>query len=111
MNRQLLLIVGGALGAFLIAMVGVSAHTGGLPILNLAGVHQTHSGDTASGARTEPSDSPEASPNSEPTEMSEPTPTAKPTSEPTETPDEDDMPRATSSPMSSSDEGGGGSGD
>jgi hypothetical protein len=89
MKRPVALIVGGAVGAFLIAMVGVSAQTGGLN-LNLAGTQQARHGDDASGARTEPKESPEASPKPEPSEKPEPTPTAKPTAKPTEAPDEDD---------------------
>ena len=83
-------IVGGALGAVLIAAIGVSAHTTNLPVLTLIGVQQSHSSDEASGARTEPSEKPEAKPTAEPTEKPEPTPTATPSTEPTEPPDENE---------------------
>ena len=89
MKRPLSLIVGGAIGAFLIAMVGVSAHTAGLPLLSLTGAQQSHHSEEASGSRTEPKESPEASPKPEPSEKPEPTPTAKPTPQP-EVDDEND---------------------
>jgi len=99
MKRPLSLIVGGAVGAFLIAAIGVSASNAGLPLLRLAGVQQTHHGDEASGARTEPTESPEPSekPESSPTSK----PKASPTAEPSEQPDEDDMSEASASPSSS----------
>ncbi len=100
MNRQLSLIVFGAVGAFLIAMVGVSAHTGSLsPFFNFVGVQHSQTSDEASGARTEPSEKPETSPESEPTEKPEPTPTATSTPSTDTEPDEDDMTLAT--PMTS----------
>ena len=108
---SLTLIVAGALGAFLIAMVGVSAHSGGL--LNFAGVHQTISDDRASSARTEspkPSEKPEATPTSQPLSIS----TAKPTQTPeTNDEDSDDMPYAmpASTPYCEDECGSGGGGD
>jgi hypothetical protein len=79
MKRPVVLIVGAAAGALLVAAVGASAHTG-LSLTRLVGVHSAVSGEDASGARTEspePSESPEASE----------TPEASPTAEPTETPE------------------------
>ncbi len=95
MKRPVVLIVGAAAGALLIAAVGASAHSG--LFLTPVGVHQGFSGDEASGARTEspePTESPEASPTAEPTELPEPSPTAEPTEKPEPTkapepPDED----------------------
>ena len=105
-NRQVSLIVGGAVGAFLIAMIGVSAHTTGLSsFLNATGVHQTASNDEASGARTEPSEKPEAT---EPAEKPEATPTARPTAKPETEPDSDDAPKATPTSTCSTGEDGGG---
>ncbi|HYM65798.1 MAG TPA: hypothetical protein VEW68_00765 [Patescibacteria group bacterium] len=100
-NIRLSLIVVGAVGAFLIAMVGASAHTGGLNLLSLVGVHQTQT-DEASGARTEPSEQPE------PSERPEASPTARPSSKPDTEPDEDDQPKASpsASPCSSDESGG-----
>jgi len=76
------LIVGGALGAFLIAAIGVSAHTTGLSGFSFTSQHHSESSDVASGAREEPKDSPEPS--------EKPEPTAKPTAEPTEKPETDE---------------------
>lgn len=87
---SLTLIVGCALGAFLIAMVGVSAHEGGL--LNMVGIHQSSSDDHASSARTEPRESSE--PSEKPESSAMPRSTGKPTSKPDTEPDEDDMPKA-----------------
>lgn len=100
MKRPVVLIVGAAAGALLIAGIGASAHTG--LFLTQVGVHQGFSGDEASGARTEspePTDTPEASPTAEPTEQPEASPTAEPTEapEPTEPPDEDGGSQPTSS--------------
>jgi len=108
-NVRLSLIVAGAIGAFLIAMVGASAHTAGFPFLSMTGVHQTHT-DEASGARTEPSEKPEATPTSKPTEKPEPTPTARPSATPEANDnDEDDMvkPTPTTSTTCKSGEDGG----
>ena len=76
MKRPVLLIVGAAAGALLVAAVGASAHTG-FSLTRLAGVHSAVRSDEATGARTE---SPEPSESPEPTE----TPKAPPTAEPTE---------------------------
>lgn len=87
MKRPVVLIVGAAAGALLIAGIGASAHTG--LFLTQVGVHQGFSGDEASGARTEspePTDTPEASPTPEPTDQ----PEAPPTAEPAEAPDASD---------------------
>src|SRR5689334_7371393 len=62
MKRPVVLIVGAATGALLVAAVGASAHTG-FSLTRLAGVHSATLGDEATGARTEspePSESPEA---------------------------------------------------
>ena len=76
MKRPVLLIVGAAAGALLVAAVGASAHTG-FSLTRLAGVHSAVLSDEATGARTE---SPEPSESPEPTE----TPKVPPTAEPTE---------------------------
>jgi outer membrane biosynthesis protein TonB len=81
-KTPLSLIVGGALGAFLIAAIGVSAHTTGLAGFSFTSQHHSESSDVASGAREEPKDSPEPS--------EKPEPTAKPTAEPTEKPETDE---------------------
>src|SRR5579864_1000344 len=81
MKRPVVLIVGAAAGALLVAAVGASAHTG-FSLTRLVGVHSAVLSDEATGARTEspePSDSPEA------TE----TPEASPTAEPTEAAEND----------------------
>jgi hypothetical protein len=78
------LIVGGATGAFLLASIGVSAHTGSLPFAQPTGVHQSHNGDQASVIGTEllralePAESPPAAP----TPQAAPNPTAEPTQRP-----------------------------
>jgi len=74
MKRPVVLIVGAAAAAFLLAGIGASAHSG-LSISKFIGVHSSTSGDEATGARTEPADTPE------PTE----TPEAPPTAEPADT--------------------------
>jgi hypothetical protein len=80
MKRPVVLIVGAAAGALLVAAVGASAHTG-FSLTRLAGVHSATFGDEATGARTEspepsespePAETPEASPTPEPTEAAEP---------------------------------------
>jgi hypothetical protein len=80
MKRPVVLIVGAAAGALLVAAVGASAHTG-FSLARLAGVHSAVISDEATGARTEspepsespePTESPEASPTPEPTEAAEP---------------------------------------
>lgn len=76
MKRPAVLIVGAVAGALVVAAVGASAHTG-LFISKSAGVQSAVSGDEASNARVEPTDTPE------PTEA----PEAPPTAEPTETPE------------------------
>ena len=79
MKRPVVLIVGAAAGALLVAAVGASAHTG-LSLTSLVGVHSAVQGDEATGARTEtpePSESPEASE------------TPEATAEPTEAADND----------------------
>lgn len=78
MKRPVVLIVGAAAGALLVAAVGASAHTG-LSLTRMIGVHSAVSSDEASGTRLEtpePSDTPEA------TEAPEATPTAEPTEAP-----------------------------
>lgn len=110
MKRPVVLIVGAAAGALLIAGIGASAHTG--LFLTQVGVHQGFSGDEASGARTEspePTDTPEASPTAEPTEQPEAPPTAEPTEQP-EPPDEDGGSSQATSSGSGDHEGDGQSG-
>ena len=83
MKRPVVLIVGAAAGAFLLAGVGASAHSG-LSLARFTGVHSTSFGDEATGARTEPADTPEtAAP--EPTETPEAPATAEPADTETET--------------------------
>jgi outer membrane biosynthesis protein TonB len=79
MKRPVVLIVGAAAGALLVAAVGASAHTG-FSLTRLVGVHSAQPGDEATGARTE---SPEPSESPEPTEV----PEASPTPEPSEAPE------------------------
>ena len=76
MKRPVVLIVGAAAGAFLLAGVGASAHSG-LSLARFIGVQSSTFGDEATGARTEPADTPEA------IEKPEAPPTAEPV-EPTE---------------------------
>jgi hypothetical protein len=101
-----LLIAAIAVAILIGAAVGTSARSA--LFAGFVGVSHTHSGDEASGARTEspePSDSQEPSHSAEPSEKPEPT-KASPKAEPTETPDSDD----TSGTDESSDhEGSGGS--
>jgi hypothetical protein len=61
-DRQVTLVIGAAIGTLLIGMIGVSAHAGPQPILQLAGVRevQTYDSDAASGARTGEKDLPVA---------------------------------------------------
>ena len=109
MKRPVLLIVGAAAGALLVAAVGASAHTG-FSLTRLVGVQSSVSGDEATGARTEtpeptesaePTDTPEAAPTAEPAEAPEPAETE------TETGDDNEAPKA--QPTSSGEhEGGGG---
>lgn len=83
MKKPIILIVG-AVAAILVAAVGVSAHTAGLP-LKFVGVSHSQSGNEASGARLEspePSESPKASPKAEPTEKLEASPQVEPTEKP-----------------------------
>jgi hypothetical protein len=93
MKRPVVLILGAAAGALLIAVVGASAHTG-FSLTRLAGVHSAVLSDEATGARTE---SPEPSDSPEPTETPKATPTAEPAEAPepadneTETGDNDDQ--------------------
>src|SRR2546421_10807230 len=76
MKRPVVLIVGAAAGALLVAAVGASAHTG-FSLSRLVNLHSATFGDEATGARVEPTDSPE------PTE----TPEAQATTEPAEAPE------------------------
>jgi hypothetical protein len=93
MKRPVVLIVGAAAGALLVAAVGASAHTG-FSLTRLIGVHSAVISDEATAARTE---SPEPSDSPEPSETPEAAPTAEPTEAPepadteTETGDNDDQ--------------------
>jgi hypothetical protein len=93
MKRPVVLIVGAAAGALLVAAVGASAHTG-FSLTRLAGVHSAILSEEATGARTE---TPEPSDSPEPTEAPKAGPTAEPTKAPepadteTETGDNDDQ--------------------
>ena len=81
MKRPVMLIVGAAAGALLIAGIGASAHSG-LSLPKLVGVQSVLFGDEASGARTEPTETPDLP---EPTD----TPEAPPTAQPAQTQDND----------------------
>jgi hypothetical protein len=78
MKRPVVLIVGAAAAVFLLAGVGASAHSG-LSLSKFVGVQSSTFGDEATGARTEPTETPETLP--EPAE----TPEAPPTAEPADT--------------------------
>ncbi len=71
MKRPVVLIVGAAAGALLVAATGASAQTG-FSLSKVMTLHSTTFGDEATGTRVEPSDSPE------PTETPEAPPTAEP---------------------------------
>ena len=93
MKRPVVLIVGAAAGALLVAAVGASAHTG-FSLTRLAGVHSTVLSDEATGARTEtpePSDSPEPAETPEATPTAEPTEAPEPADNETEAGDNDDQ--------------------
>src|ERR1700758_1041764 len=92
MKRPVVLIVGAAAGALLVAAVGASAHSG-FSLTRLVGVDSAVVNDEATGARTgsreqvvspEPRKAPKAAPTAEPTEAAEPADTE------TETGDNDD---------------------
>lgn len=108
MKRPVGLIIGAAAAAMLIAAIGASAHSG-FSLLKLAGVQTAVSGDEASGARTEPTDTPEA------TNTPEAPPTAEPTDKPeaadtetdTDTETNDDT-KATTAPSTSGEHDDGG---
>jgi hypothetical protein len=81
MKRPLILIIGAAAGALLVAAVGASAHSG-FSLTSLVGVHNAVLTDDATNARgesPEPSESPEASES----------PESSPTAEPSEASDND----------------------
>ena len=93
MKRPVVMIVGAAAGALLVAGVGASAHTA----INLATSVGTRShlfGDEATAARVqspEPEASPEATPTAEPAERPEPAATAEPAeNEPAENENDND---------------------
>lgn len=68
MKRPVVLIVGAAAGALLVAGISASAHTG-LSVAKIAGVQSHAFGDEATGSRTEtpePKESPEATTTTEP---------------------------------------------
>lgn len=89
-DRQVALIIGAAIGILLIGMIGVSAHAGSRPILQLAGVHESQNEDAASAARTEPKETPEHTHQASPTEKPETSSTAKSTASPSSHPLEGD---------------------
>ena len=70
MKRPVVLIVGAAAGALLVAAVGASAHSG-LSLTKVVSLHQGTFGEDASGTRVEPTDTPEAPSSAEPTETPE----------------------------------------
>ena len=77
MKRPVVLIVGAAAGALLVAAAGASAHTA-LFLSSPVGQHATVLSDEATGAATEtpePAETPEAPPTAEPTDNPEPTET------------------------------------
>jgi hypothetical protein len=80
MKRPVVLVVGAAAAAFVLAAAGASAHTAWLDVTR-AGTQALTFGDEASGARTEspePTEPPEATPTAKPTERPEPTEAAEP---------------------------------
>ena len=79
MKRPAVLIVGAVAGALIVAGVGASAHTVFF-VNKSSGLNSAVSNDEASGARTEPTETPE------PTD----TPEAQATAEPTEQPETND---------------------
>jgi hypothetical protein len=89
MKRPVVLIVGAAAGALLIAGIGASAHSGFAPA-KLTGVHSGVFGDEASGAEVT---TPETTP--EPTDTPEPAQAAEPADTDTETEDDSDENGAT----------------
>lgn len=71
MKRPVVLIVGAAAGALLVAAIGASAHTG-LSLTKALGVHSSVLGEEATGARVEtpePTETSEALPKAEPKEV------------------------------------------
>ena len=88
MKRPAVLIVGAVAGALLVAGIGASAHT--VSFLTRSSQQGATIGDESSGARTEPSESPEPSetPTTEPTETPEAADTENDTDSDTETNDE-----------------------
>ena len=70
MKRPVVLIVGAAAGALLVAGIGASAHTG-FSVAKIAGLTSAVSGDEATASRietAEPADTPEATQPAEPAE-------------------------------------------
>lgn len=105
MKRPVVLIVGAAAGALLVAAVGASAHTG-FTLTKAFGVHSGVLGEEATGARTEtpePTEPPEAIPTAEPTQAPEPADTETEVDSDTETNDDT---KATSSGEHDSSGGG-----
>src|SRR5207244_7812352 len=113
MKRPVVLIVGAAAGALMVAAVGASAHTG-FSLARVVGQHATTFGDEATGARTEPSDTPEpteapeAPPTAQPAETPEPADTDTDTDTDTETNDDNETGAAAATKSSPGEHDGGG---
>lgn len=95
MKRPVVLIVGAAAGALILAASAASAHTA-LFLASQIGQHSSVLSDEASGARVEspePTETPEAPPTAEPTEQPEPTEAPEPPeTEPAENDNHDNQP-------------------
>jgi outer membrane biosynthesis protein TonB len=96
MKRPVVLIVGAAVGALLVAAAGASAHSG-ISLATVVNSHTTVFGDDATSARVEPAESPEptespeAPPTAEPTEKPEPPEAAEPAENQNENNNDDDQ--------------------
>ena len=75
MQRPVILIVGAASGALLLAAAGASAHMG--PLSKLVGTQSVTFGDEATGARVEPADTPEPTETPEAPATTQPAPAAE----------------------------------
>ena len=75
MKRPVILIVGAASGALLLAAVGASAHMG--PLSKFVGTQSVTFGDEATGARVEPADAPEPTETPEAPATTQPAPVAE----------------------------------
>jgi hypothetical protein len=113
MKRPAVLIVGAVAGALVVAGVGASAHT--VFFVNKAsGLNSAVANDEASGARVEPTETPEpaetpeAPPTAEPTEQPEP---ADNDNETEDNDDQDEAPATSGGDQEGDHQGGGGDGE